>query len=299
MDSPKPRSTQRSLCYFCFALLLSLFVSFFFSFVSGLIAVAIGSLPVPPPAAVPALCRVVSSSVDLRSSKVCELGFLNYKAKNVFYPFERTRFRCRYDYYWASVFKVEYKEDSSDQTLHALAEAPKEALPLDCRPSFNVAWLTKDKFKVNETYNCRYMPDVSKVDIYPDSLFNCQAKEPSMLEMLRRFYVLFTMSIKALFSKSGNAKAASQGAVAGIAFGVLGPLIFIILAKLLQELKVRLADKWNAGRVRLAAYEARFRRTCLFVAYISATGWFVIQYAKLLGLSDLFVISYVGEKPVE
>lgn len=46
------------------------------------------------------------------------------------------------------VFQVEYKEDSLDQTLHALAEAPKEALPLDCRPSFNVAWLTKDKFKV-------------------------------------------------------------------------------------------------------------------------------------------------------
>lgn len=49
-----------------------------------------------------------SAGVDLRSSKVCELGFLNYKAKNVFYPFERTRFRCRYDYYWASVFKVRF-----------------------------------------------------------------------------------------------------------------------------------------------------------------------------------------------
>ena len=44
--------------------------------------------------------------VDLRSSQVCELGLLNYKAKNVFYPFHTNKFRCRYDYYWASVFKV-------------------------------------------------------------------------------------------------------------------------------------------------------------------------------------------------
>ena len=44
--------------------------------------------------------------VDLRSSQVCELGLLNYKAKNVFYPFHTNKFRCRYDYYWASIFKV-------------------------------------------------------------------------------------------------------------------------------------------------------------------------------------------------
>ena len=48
------------------------------------------------------------TGVDLRSSKVCELGLFNYKAKHVFYPFEKSKFRCRYDYYWASVFKVTY-----------------------------------------------------------------------------------------------------------------------------------------------------------------------------------------------
>lgn len=46
------------------------------------------------------------AGVDLRSSKICELGLLNYKAKRVFYPSERRKFRCRYDYYWASIFKV-------------------------------------------------------------------------------------------------------------------------------------------------------------------------------------------------
>lgn len=44
--------------------------------------------------------------VDIRSSKICELGLLNYKAKHVFYPSEERRFRCRDDYYWASIFQV-------------------------------------------------------------------------------------------------------------------------------------------------------------------------------------------------
>jgi len=44
--------------------------------------------------------------------------------------------------------QVEYKEYFSGQVLHAVAEAPKEALPHDCRPTFGTAWLTKMKFKV-------------------------------------------------------------------------------------------------------------------------------------------------------
>jgi hypothetical protein len=44
--------------------------------------------------------------VDIRSSKVCELGLLNYRAKHVFYSSSNRRFRCHDDYYWASVFEV-------------------------------------------------------------------------------------------------------------------------------------------------------------------------------------------------
>jgi len=46
------------------------------------------------------------AGVDIRSSKVCELGLLNYNAKIVFSSSEKRKFRCHYDYYWASVFKV-------------------------------------------------------------------------------------------------------------------------------------------------------------------------------------------------
>jgi hypothetical protein len=43
---------------------------------------------------------------------------------------------------------VEYEDYSLGQTQFALAEAPNEALPLNCRPNFGAAWLAKDKFKV-------------------------------------------------------------------------------------------------------------------------------------------------------
>ncbi|KAG6399444.1 hypothetical protein SASPL_140925 [Salvia splendens] len=132
----------------------------------------------------------VYAGVDLRSSKVCELGLLNYKGKPVFYSFERKKYRCHYDYYWASVFEVEYV-DYSGQARFASAEAPNEALPNHCRPNFGAAWLTKDKFKVNETYECWYTLGISKVNINNDGLFNCQAEDPSTVEMLKRYSILY------------------------------------------------------------------------------------------------------------
>lgn len=47
-----------------------------------------------------------------------------------------------------SFAQVEYTDHSGNPHI-AFAEAPNEALPLDCRPTFNAAWLAKDKFKVN------------------------------------------------------------------------------------------------------------------------------------------------------
>lgn len=50
--------------------------------------------------------------------------------------------------------------------------------------------LTASIYQVNETYKCTYKLGGQKADIYPDSLFNCQAKNPSTAEMVRRFFVL-------------------------------------------------------------------------------------------------------------
>lgn len=45
--------------------------------------------------------------------------------------------------------QVEYEEYFSGQMFVGVAEAPREALPHDCRPDFGTAWLTASKFKVN------------------------------------------------------------------------------------------------------------------------------------------------------
>uniref|UniRef100_A0A6N2NAN1 Uncharacterized protein n=1 Tax=Salix viminalis TaxID=40686 RepID=A0A6N2NAN1_SALVM len=83
-----------------------------------------------------------------------------------------------------------YKDYSLGQTQFALAEAPNEALPLNCRPNFGVAWLTKDRFKVNKTYDCWYTSGISKVSLYRDDLFSCLAKDPSQVEMIKRYFIL-------------------------------------------------------------------------------------------------------------
>ncbi|MBA0554409.1 hypothetical protein Golob_013515 [Gossypium lobatum] len=173
-----------------FALLFPIFVFFLLSFLVCLLAIFMGELSISDPISVPTQCKIVSSSVDIRSSKVCELGLLNYKAKHVFYSSENSKFRCRYDYYWTSVFKVEYTDHSLGQMQLALTEAPNEALPVSCRPDFGVAWLTKDKFKVNETYDCWYISGTPTVKLYNDGFFSCQAKDPSLIEMMKRYLIL-------------------------------------------------------------------------------------------------------------
>ncbi|KAF6170420.1 hypothetical protein GIB67_014350 [Kingdonia uniflora] len=55
---------------------------------------------------IPVNCRIISTSVNIRTAKVCESGFYNYIAENVFYTLKRRKFPCRSDYYWASVLNV-------------------------------------------------------------------------------------------------------------------------------------------------------------------------------------------------
>lgn len=255
------------------ALLFSLISLLVISFLIGVFAALVGNSSISDPISVPSQCKIVSSSVDLRSSKVCELGLLNYKAKHVFYPFERKKFRCRYDYYWASVFKVEYN-DHLGQTQLALAEAPNEALPLDCRPNFGVAWLTKNKFKVNETYDCWYTFGLSKVNIYHDNFFNCQAKDPSAIEMLRRYFILSLRILESWYTNRGRAWYWKWEAMAGLITGFSTSLISITMFRILQQVKSCLPQIC--------------KRACLFIAYFSVVGWLSIQYGKKLGLPDIF-----------
>lgn len=218
----------------CFALAFCLFSLLLLSFFLLQLAVLNGNMWIWNPISLPSQCKIVSSSVDLRSSKVCELGLLNYKAKYVLYPFASKKYRCHYDYYWASVLKIEYI-DHSGQARPAVAEAPNEALPSNCRPNFGAAWLAKDKFKVNETYECWYTLGSSKVNINLDGLFDCQAKELSTVEMLRWYSVVFTSLLKLRFGGT-SIGLWRWDAIAGVATGFSTSLISVTLVGFLRPL---------------------------------------------------------------
>ncbi|KAK9142787.1 hypothetical protein Syun_012187 [Stephania yunnanensis] len=285
----------------CVAVVFSLLVLFFYLFFSLALVVALFDFFfISKPTSLPAECKIVSTGVDIRSAKVCELGILNSGPKQGFFSFEKPRFRCRYDYYWASIFKVEYKEHSFGQTFRALAEAPKEALPIDCRPSFATAWLTKDKFKVNETYDCRYTPGMAKVDIYSDNLFNCQAKGPSSFETMTRYSKLSTgvdtnmdngiridspscmldTAVAKIEKRKEKAQTIRLKIVVGIAGGVITVLVGTSLLKLLQMPKFLF-------RI-VSAYKVQLNGACFLVAYFSIMGWLTSLYFKRLGLPEIF-----------
>ncbi|KAL3818333.1 hypothetical protein ACJIZ3_004238 [Penstemon smallii] len=296
MDSPeineeerrKERNQHTSLHYtifrsfFALASLLLLFLLVSFSILY--VAVFIGNLSIWSPISVPSQCRIVSSSVDLRSSKVCELGLLNYKAKHVFYPLERKKYRCHYDYYWASVFKVEYI-DHSGQARVAFAEAPNEVLPSNCRPNFGAAWLTKDKFKVNETYDCWYTMGISKVNINHKGLFDCQAEDPSTVEMLKRYYILFTRILKSSLFSLGSLRQWRWDAIAGAVIGFIAALFSITVIGLLGSF-ISVIRRFCASRMSPTPPSTMLlKRGCLFVVYFSFMSWVTIQYVKRLGFS--------------
>nr|XP_043630815.1 uncharacterized protein LOC122602156 [Erigeron canadensis] len=265
---------------FLFPLIFILLVSF----TVIIFTVFISNFDISYPISVPCHCKIVSSSVDLRSAKVCELGLLNYKAKHVFYPSEKKKFRCRYDYYWASVFEVEYT-DHSGHPHTAFAEAPNEALPADCRPTFNAAWMAKDIFKVNETYDCWYTLGISKLNLHYDDFFNCQADHPSMMEMLKRYLILSTdMLMTWLSQKGGKGRYVTWEAIAGVISGFLTSVMTVVFGRMLYLLKSRIAGMFWMRDV----YLVRLKRACFLVAYFSFVSWLAVQYWGKLGLMDIF-----------
>ncbi|KAJ3680695.1 hypothetical protein LUZ60_016973 [Juncus effusus] len=291
-NKPKNRRDHKLLqvqpirrCFFTFG--LPILASFLFSFVVGVAALVLGHLSAAGSASVsvPSTCKILSSSVDIRNSKVCELGLLNHKTKQLIHPSEKSTVRCRDDYYWASIFQVEYKEYFSGQIYQSIAEAPKEALPHFCRPNFNTAYRALLKFKVNETYNCRYTLGNWKPEIYSDNnnLFNCQAEKPSILQLIRRISILF---IKSYFSESFVTKEllgyAFGGAVTGISCGFFASLFLTAVKRFFFSLY---------KKQRLRALLARLRCICMLTLYLSAIGWLTLQYTQFIGLKQLILES--------
>ncbi|CAL5069779.1 unnamed protein product [Urochloa decumbens] len=284
----RPRSALRGALGVAFPVA----ASFLFSFLVGLAGLALGGLSSTASVSMPSTCRILSTGVDIRSSKVCELGLLNYRAKHVLYPSSKRRFRCHDDYYWASVFQVEYTEYFSGQVSYAVAETPKEALPQNCRPDFGAAWSTTLKFKVNESYSCRYTLGSNKADIHTDKLFNCTAEEPSTREILKRILTLFS---KSYISEDFSSERMLRYVAAGVVLGMLSSMFITVLFRGFYGLLLA-AARWAVRKHSIRVFASRLKRACLLVAYVSAVGWITLQYSKFIGLKELWSDSELMER---
>ncbi|CAE6187811.1 unnamed protein product [Arabidopsis arenosa] len=273
---------------FCTVIVFSIISFVVLSFLLGILVIFIGELWVysfsSSSASLHSRCKIVSSSVDLRSSKVCGIGLLNIKAQHVFHPFERDKFRCRYDYYWASVFKVEYKDNLMGQTRLAFSEAPNEALPPECRPNFGAALLTKDNFKVNETYDCWYTLGIPKIKLYRDSFFGCQANDLSFTDIVKQYSVVISKLLQSWFNGEATPKYWKYDVIAGTVSGFATSITTVFIVRILRHAKswfprACCSVKSQFSKVNLLV---QVKRACLLLVYFSVLGWMATQYLKIL-----------------
>ncbi|GAA0176124.1 hypothetical protein LIER_29176 [Lithospermum erythrorhizon] len=260
-DKKKNVFYYKKLCRWYFRVLVPLLASLCTIF---LLVYSVGfwwNLVLWNPISVPSQCKIVSSNVDLRSSKVCEMSLLSYKAKHVFYPFERNSFRCRDDYYWTSVFKVEYI-DHLGQVQLAWAEAPDQALPSHCRPNFNVALLTKSKFQVNQTYDCWYALGISRVNMYQDGFSECRGKYSSTAEILDRYFIISRRMFKYVRIPRMLKSAASSSSLRHWRWDVISGAL-------------------------CATRLFHLRRICFFIAYFSFMGFLMVQFLQRVGFTEI------------
>ncbi|MBA0611300.1 hypothetical protein Godav_011998 [Gossypium davidsonii] len=190
----------------------------------------------------------------------------------------------------------------------ALTEAPNEALPVSCRPDFGVAWLTKDKFKVNETYDCWYISGTPTVKLYNDGFFSCQAKDPSLIEMMKR-YLIFGRFVFGCFERySENSTAAKpvkvweermkvseyrfpkgyarywrSEVIAGIVTGFSASIITISFIRTLQHMKSWLPQAINTVLI---------KRVCFLLVYFSVMGWLASHYWRRLSIPFIKAFNY-------
>ncbi|KAG5413432.1 hypothetical protein IGI04_000999 [Brassica rapa subsp. trilocularis] len=280
MDSEDTKRQKRVFSLlalrFCTVIVFSVIIFFILSFILGVLVIILGELWVSSPssASLASRCKILSSSVDLRSSKVCGIGLLNVKAQHVFHPFERDKFRCRYDYYWASVFKVEYKDHLMGQTRLAFSEAPNEALPPECRPNFGAALLTKDNFKAG----------IPKIKLYQDGFFGCQASDLSFTDIFKQYAVLLSKLLQSWFNGKGRPKYWRYDVIAGIVSGFSTSIIAVFVVRILSNAKSWFPRACCSVKSKLSKVNllVQVKRACLVIAYFYILGWMATQYLKIL-----------------
>ncbi|KAG6542243.1 hypothetical protein Mapa_016371 [Marchantia paleacea] len=248
---------------------LMIFLSLLFSVLVGVAGYVLANIPPPRTALLSTDCKIISKGVDIRSTKVCD-GDLPHISQGVRGFSTPAKYKCSLDYYWTSVFKVEFTPHASQSAVQAGAEAPREALPLKCRPTFGVAWRTKETYEVNRTYPCKYSPtDLKTVEIAEHTTENCSIQQPSNFEILKQLWFLLVYSENAVFSRSSKTTLLFTKVAASVGLGTFYSIIVIYFTSFIRRTTSHFYSYSRRGEssdLDAAFFEARLQLVILFTA---------------------------------
>ncbi|KAL3701349.1 hypothetical protein R1sor_019371 [Riccia sorocarpa] len=177
--------------------------SLLFSVLFGITGHLLANLPPPRTPLLSTECKIFSRGVDIRSTRVCE-GILPHLSQGVRNLSAVPKYECSLDYYWTSVLEVEFKPHTTQSVVQVI-EWPKQALPLNCRPSFGAAWRNMKAYEVNGKYPCTYYPaDLKTVSIVGHETTDCKIKPPSFWASLKQFLFSSVHSETAVFTRSSK-----------------------------------------------------------------------------------------------
>eukprot|EP00250_Pteridium_aquilinum_P009598 c18783_g1_i2 orf=957-1580(+) len=187
----------------------------------------------------------------------------------------RSRFRCYFEYYWASVFKVEYKPYSSELLVEATSEVPKAALPAYCRPGFGRLWILKEKYKVNGTYPCKYSPgSLEMVDIAEDLFVKCKPEKVTVLSLFKQAWMGLFFSEQWIFSSSSQAGLVFRTALSSISFAACYSVLITGLARTVCEARSMLYGSNGFSGVEKVYFEVRLQLSCLLMTTLVGAVWY-------------------------
>lgn len=258
----------------------------------GVVGFILSNIPATRPSQISTNCRILSTSVDLRSTKMCTPQLLPDTQQTI-QP--RSKFRCYFDYYWASVFKVEFEPHLLGLHVQARAEIPREALPAFCRPGFGATWTLKEMYQINWTYPCKYTPgNLEMVEMTENWFANCKADELTVLNLIKQVWIMLFFSEQSIFYGSSQAGFIFWKALAAVSFGMCCSIFVTGFAKTIRQLRFMMSNSKELSDLEVVYFEARLQITCIFVATLGGAVWYIGQKELSLGLNDFLQLLLNG-----
>ncbi|KAH7447025.1 hypothetical protein KP509_01G087800 [Ceratopteris richardii] len=217
-------------------------------------------------------CKILSSSVDLRWSKICLPRSLSPSEDSIKM---RSKFRCYFEYYWASVFKVEFKPSSSDTPIKAVSEVPKAALPSYCRPGFGSVWTLKEKYQVNGTFPCKYTPGhLVLVDIADDLFIRCQSEKVTPFNFFKQACMGLLLLEEWVFSSQNQPGNAFRKVLGYISVAACFSMLVAGFSRMICRIHFMLHGPEGFSSIEMLYLEVRVQFTCILLICTLWASWY-------------------------